>query len=147
LIFDLATLPDWPLLLDMPGMCKLTTLPGRNVERAVAAGRLPEAREFLPGVWRWHLDEVRARLAELYQLEGKDGRLEASRRVAEDALVPSRPKPTSAPYVAAVKSRGRLHLYCRREDKRLQLPDLVYGAEFLSKYATTRGSSPKLGTQ
>ncbi len=82
----LADLPEWPLLLDMPAVCRLTSLPRRSLERAIAAGRLPAAREFLPGVWRWHLDEVKIRLADLYGLEGHDRRAQASRQLAQDAL-------------------------------------------------------------
>ena len=52
----------------------------------MAAGRLPGPRESMLGHFRWHLDEVQLRLAQLYDLPDHTVRREASRRLAEDAI-------------------------------------------------------------
>jgi len=81
----LADLPGWPLLLDEATLARFVSMTRRAVRAAVARGTLPVPR-LIGGHERWHIDEVRARLTDLYGLGQLTARPQADRVVLQEAL-------------------------------------------------------------
>ncbi len=75
----------WPLLLDEGGLARMLSFTRPAVRRLVRRGILPAPRD-LDGLERWHRDEVRARLSQVYGLDELNSRREADRRAALEAL-------------------------------------------------------------
>jgi hypothetical protein len=61
-------LPNWPLLMDAGTAARYLTYSRAQFKALVIAGLVPPPREHLPGLARWHRDELDACMARLWNL-------------------------------------------------------------------------------
>jgi hypothetical protein len=81
----LGDLPDWPLLMDEATLARFCSMQIPELRTAIDRGFLPRGR-MVDGKLRWHIDQVRAFVSDLYGLDGTPVRRQASRQLAQEAL-------------------------------------------------------------
>jgi hypothetical protein len=104
--------PDWPLLMDAGTAARYLRYTRAQMKALILAGFVPPPREHLPGLPRWHREELDACMARLWNLRREDQDAEERGRALEAKI--ARFDPAAARRAQAGERRGIPLLPARR---------------------------------